>query len=167
MHSLIKNRAGYFLLLKTLNFRLTCMHACEMHPWSTCGKFYFYSINLFYFINIYLLRIVRRCMHIMHFPHSCTAVLGWHPHCHRCADRQIKQWGGCRGYYRDPWFALNFLREMWLLLFNPREPWFAYYRDPWFQKYFPRYPWKRPHFRCENDENFRKMSVLLTIFNEK
>ena len=96
-------------------------------------------------------------------PSSTTAIPSLTPS-KRCTDPSM---GGCRGYFRDPWFALNFLREMWLLLFNPREPWFAYYRDPWFQIYFPRYPWKRPHFRRENNENFRKMSVLLTIFNEK
>ena len=69
--------------------------------------------------------------------------------------------GGCRGYFRDPWLALNFLREMWLLLFYPREPWFVCYRDPWFHKYFPRDLWKRPHFPRENDEKCRKFSVLL------
>ena len=75
--------------------------------------------------------------------------------------------GGCRGYFRDPWLALNFLREMWLLLFNPRELWFVYYRDPWFHNYFPRYLWKRPHFFRENDEKFWKMSVFLNDLQRK
>ena len=75
--------------------------------------------------------------------------------------------GGCRGYFRDPWLALNFLREMWLLLFNPRELWFVDYRDPWFHNYFPRYLWKRPHFLRENDEKFWKMSVFLNDLQRK
>ena len=58
---------------------------------------------------------------------------------------------GMQGYFRDPWFALNLLREMWLL-FNPREMWFVYYRDPWFHKYFPRC---KPHFHRKNNEKFR------------
>ena len=79
----------------------------------------------------------------------------------RKTHTRVPNKGGCRGYFRDPWFALNFLREMWLLLFYPREPWFVYYRDPWFHKYFPRDLWKRPHFPRENDEKCRKFSVLL------
>ena len=75
--------------------------------------------------------------------------------------------GGCRGYFRDPWLALNFLREMWLLLFNPRELWFVDYRDPWFHNYFPRYLWKRPHFLRENDEKFWKLSVFLNNIQRK
>ena len=63
---------------------------------------------------------------------------------------------GCRGYFRDPSFFLNFLREMWLLLFYPRELWFVYCRAPWFHKYFLRDLWKRPHFSRANDEEFRK-----------
>ena len=68
----------------------------------------------------------------------------------RTRGKQVSAMGASRmqGYFRDPWFALNLLREMWLL-FNPREMWFVYYRDPWFHKYFPRYPWKKPHCRRE------------------
>ena len=70
--------------------------------------------------------------------------------------------GGCRAYFRDPRFAQSFLREMWLLLFYHRELWFVSYRDPWFPQYCPRYLWKRPHFRRENDEKFRKILVCKT-----
>ena len=91
--------------------------------------------------------------HSHHLQHPVQLVLHL-PHYVRCE-------GGCRGYFRDPWFALNFLREMWLLLFYPRELWFVYYRDPWFHKYFPRYLWKRPHFLRENDENVKKFFGII------